>query len=238
MTDQVDAPVRPPFQETLDRIRAKHPIVDLIEDGDEPEVGFELDRWREQRWTRAIPSRFLTCRISDFEDSENPDTYQPVVAGDLDSWSALPAGRNLLLVGPVGVGKTHAAIAAARACFDRGSDVVFLPVVELLDMLRPGGPEGILDNLARVDVLVLDDLGAERPTDWTSERLYALINRRWMEEAPIVATSNLPATRASAPEGYAGSSLDEALGARTYSRLVGSGAVALRISGPDRRRIK
>lgn len=234
---EVETPTRRPLQESLDRIRQKFPVdLDLLDDGDEPEPAVDLSTWRESRWTRAIPSRFLWSRISDFENPDDADNYQPVVAGDITAWATNPRGRNLLLVGPVGVGKTHAGIAAARARFDVGDDVTFLPVVEVLDLLRPGGPERALENLMGVDLLVLDDLGSEKPTDWTAERLFALINRRWMDEAPTVATSNLPATRASAPDGYSGATLDEALGARTYSRLVGSGAVALRLTGPDRRR--
>lgn len=101
----------------------------------------------------------------------------------------------------------------------------FLPVVELLDHLRPGGPEHALADLMNVGMLIVDDLGSERPTDWTSERLYALVNRRWMEEAPTVFTSNL------APD-----PLQDAIGERTFSRIVGSGAVTLSLTGKDQRR--
>lgn len=120
---------------------------------------------------------------------------------------------------------SHAAVGAARLRFDRGAEVRFLPVVELLDLLRPGGPEGALYDLADLELLVLDDLGSERPTDWTAERLYALVNRRWLEERPTICTSNLgPAD------------LERAVGARVYSRLVGNGSVGVTLSGPDRRR--
>lgn len=132
---------------------------------------------------------------------------------------------NLVLLGAVGVGKTHAALAAARADHERGLEVVFLPVVELLDLLRPGGPEHALDDVMHCDRLVVDDLGHERSTDWTWERLGAVVNRRWLEERPIIATSNLDP-----PE------LSAAVGERTYSRLVGDGAVVIHVAGDDRRR--
>lgn len=171
---------------------------------------------RRMVWERIIPSRFHWASVDDFAGQ---------VRDDLVAWGTEPAGRNLLLLGPVGVGKSHAAVAAARLQFDRGVEVRFLPVVELLDMLRPGGPEGALYELADLELLVLDDLGSERPTEWTAERLYALVNRRWLEERPTIATSNL------APD-----ALEEAVGPRVYSRLVGNGSVGIALSGPDRRR--
>jgi DNA replication protein DnaC len=168
-------------------------------------------------WAATIPRRFQGARIGDLAEP---------AAGDLQDWADGPDGRNLLLLGPVGTGKTHAAVAACRPLHARGMRVRFLPVVELLDLLRPGGPDGVWDELVGCDVLVLDDLGTERPTDWTAERMGALVNRRWLEERPMVVTTNLlPAE------------LEEAVGARTYSRLADH-AVALRLTGDDRRRAR
>lgn len=177
-----------------------------------------VQEMRDAVWAGIIPSRFRWARPVDFPG---------VLGGELEAWGRAPQGRNLVLVGPVGSGKTHAAVAAARVAFDAWTEVRFLPVVELLDLLRPGGPEGAHLALAETDLLVLDDLGSERPTDWTAERLYALVNRRWMEERPTILTSNLPPRE-----------LEVAVGARTYSRVVGSGAVVLKLTGEDRRRAR
>ncbi len=179
------------------------------------------------RWAWTTPRKFRDADLSDFGD-ENADMLER-----LSEWSCDPRGRNLLIGGPVGVGKSRAAVAACRP----HRSVEFWPVVELLDALRPGGPPDALDRVMQVDVLILDDLGAERPTDWTAERLYALVNRRWLEELPTVGTTNLPLTRKSAGPGYEGPTLDEVLGDRMFSRLIG-GAVLVRLSGPDRRRTR
>jgi len=143
-----------------------------------------------------------------------------------------------VLFGAVGCGKTHCAVAACRpAHFERYQDVVFRPVVELLDELRHfDEARAAMTNLVEADVLLLDDIGGERPTDWTAERLFAVINRRWLDERPIVATTNLPPTARSAPEGYSGLTLDEFLGERAFDRLMGNGAVPVRLSGQSRRR--
>lgn len=182
---------------------------------------------RDGRWNDLMPSRFLWARHEQFDgDEAGTPTGLVDVGRALHEWGRAPGGRNLVLTGATGTGKTHAAVAAARVAFDEGAHVEFVPVVELLDRLRPGGPDGVLDDLFGVDVLVLDDLGAERPTDWTLERLYAVVNRRWMEERPTIATTNLDLP----------GPLAEAIGERTYSRLVGSGSVVLQLGGPDRRR--
>lgn len=171
---------------------------------------------RRAYWARIVPSRFAFAAL---------DTLEPDVAPLLEEWSAHPGGANLVLFGPVGTGKTHAALAAARARAYAGDEVKFFPIIELLDHLRPDGPKGAFSTLAEADLLVIDDLGEERATDWTAERLGALINRRWMEEKPTIATTNL--SRAD---------LETYLGERAFSRLAGAGVVAIVLSGRDRRR--
>lgn len=184
----------------------------------EPDVT-DLAAQRQQAWDLVVPRKFRGATIEDFAG-------QPEVADELAAWTAAPAGRNLVLLGPTGTGKSHAAAAAVRSqFFDSGASLRYLGLTELLDLLRPGGDGGAWLQLTHVGLLVVDDLGAERETDWTAERLYTLVNRRWLDELPIVATTNLP-----------GDQLESALGPRTFSRLVGDGAVVLRMTGEDRRR--
>lgn len=177
---------------------------------------------RRQAWRDAIPARFAWASVDDFANPEGVN-YAPDVAGDLTAWGSPDCAANLIVTGSTGAGKTHAAVAAARLKFDRGLDVTFAPVVELLHDLRPGGPDGLLDELSFVDVLVLDDLGAEKASEWTTEQLYAVVNRRWMECLPTIATSNLPIKE------FRG-----AVGGRVFSRLLGD-SVLVSMSGDDRR---
>lgn len=223
-------PTRPDFAGVAARIQERAGDTPFEPEPDLVEVA-RPNHWAARR-PGQIPKKFLDAELSDFRNEE------PKVREVLNDWAIRPAGRNLLALGTVGVGKSRAAVAACRRShFTHGQAVDFWPVVELLDQLRPGGPPDALERLMAVDLLILDDLGAERPTDWTAERLYALVNRRWLEELPTVGTTNLPLTRKSAGMTYEGPTLDEVLGDRMFSRLIG-GASLLLLSGPDRRRVK
>jgi len=165
---------------------------------------------RDAGWERVVPARFVGARADDLDDES------------LLGWLTTPT-RNLVLLGPVGAGKTHAAAALARVVYDAGRVVAFWPVVALMDALRPDGPARAAELVA-VDLLVLDDLAVEKPSEWTTERLDLIVNGRWLDGRPTIVTSNLT------PENLA-----RALGERVWSRLVGD-ALVYRVPGKDRRR--
>lgn len=168
-------------------------------------------------WRDRIPVRFHDATTDDLDDQ---------AGGALRGWALEDDGSNALIIGPVGTGKTHAAVAAARVFYDRGDTVEFWPMVELLDAFRPNGRLADVDlGIKRARLLILDDLGAERPSDWTVERLYGLINRRWLDQQPIIVTSNIKD----------GPALAREIGERLYSRLAHD-ALAIRMSGDDHRR--
>lgn len=217
-----EEPRQADLEATLDRLQAaaaRHAATHPEPEPVVPDPKAEELR-RAQEWARFVPSRFASAGLRDFKDRRG-------VHGPLVSWldDGYPSGRNLVLFGATGVGKTHAALAAARNVYVRHAVVAeFVPVVELYDRLRPGGSESALVDACRVPLLILDDLGAEKVTDWTAERLYLIVNRRWLDVLPTIATSNLP------PE-----ELADAIGGRTYSRLVDH-AETVALGGEDRRR--
>jgi DNA replication protein DnaC len=105
----------------------------------------------------------------------------------------------LLLWGGVGTGKTHLMMAIARALQAKpiqDRPVVLLATVPgLLDMLRSGYGNGNYEELNRlchdVDVLMLDDLGTERASQWALERLFEIINHRYNAQMPTCFTTNV-----------------------------------------------
>ena len=101
------------------------------------------------------------------------------------------------MVGETGVGKTHLAAAAASERLHTGDSVCFAVVPELLDALRAsygGGDDASFDALFAavkdVDLLVLDDLGAQQSTDWANDKLYQLCGYRYTKALPTVITMN------------------------------------------------
>jgi DNA replication protein DnaC len=105
----------------------------------------------------------------------------------------------LTLTGQVDMGKTHLAVAICREWLKRGVPARFADVPLLLDELRVGyssdgdnSYQAKIDFFYNVPLLVLDDLGAEKPTGFAKEKLYAIINYRSMNGLPLVVTSNKP----------------------------------------------
>jgi len=136
----------------------------------------------------------------------------------LDRWTDLP--ESMLLYGPFGTGKTGLAVSILRHRIESGlEDGLFVSTVDLLDAIRTrfnrdGTPkDGLgddpLQQVKTVTVLVLDDLGTEKVTDWVQERLFAIINYRHDHELVTIFTSNL-----------APSELGEHIGERTMWRIV------------------
>jgi len=105
--------------------------------------------------------------------------------------------RWLLLMGGYGTGKTHLAAAVAHRWLAAGQSVFFAVVPDLLDHLRAAfAPSSevpydeMFDTIREVELLVLDDLGAENGTAWATEKLFQLINYRYNEGLPTVITTN------------------------------------------------
>ena len=111
----------------------------------------------------------------------------------------LGEGKGLWFDGPVGTGKTSLAILVAKAAKDAGRSYAVYPVPRLLAEIKRTFDRDASDNymgffgrLCNVDVLVLDDLGAEKQTEWVLEQLFSIVNERWQDRRSIVVTTNIP----------------------------------------------
>ncbi len=103
----------------------------------------------------------------------------------------------ILMYGNVGTGKSFAASCIANALIEQEVSVVMVSVVSLIDELRSSEFSDkeesayTYSRLTTADMLILDDFGAERSTDFAIERLYDIINTRYRENRPMIVTTNL-----------------------------------------------
>jgi DNA replication protein DnaC len=104
----------------------------------------------------------------------------------------------LLLQGPYGCGKTHLAAAIANQAVQNGLPTLFLTVPDLLDALRFSFEaedvtfEERFDQIRTAPLLILDDFGTQNATEWAQEKLFQILNYRYINKLPLVVTTNLP----------------------------------------------
>ena len=127
-------------------------------------------------------------------------------------------GRGLWLFGEVGTGKTTLAMLVAKAALDAGRSVAIYSMPRLLNEIRAHLRRGLATARTwscstaspTVDLLHVDDVGAERSSPWVLEQLYSIVNARYEAERSMTITTNLDLDE-----------LAEQIGERTVSRLEG-----------------
>ncbi len=163
---------------------------------------------------------------------ENP--YDPAAdklcRAYVDKWQEMvKRNAGMLLVGNVGTGKTHLAASIANALLDTGRSVVMSTLANLAaEMSRDFGVkrEEVLDRVADCSLLILDDVGAERQTDFMRENAYEIVNTRYLSGRPLIVTTNLT------PEQLSSNNIQEA---RLFSRILEACPVKVTVIGQNRR---
>jgi len=134
----------------------------------------------------------------------------------------------LVLLGGVGTGKTHLAAAIGNRRLELGEPAIFIVVPDLLDHLRatfsPSNDtsfDDLFESVKTAPLLILDDLGTQTTTQWATEKLFQILNYRYMNRLATVVTSNVPL---------------EELGDRLASRMADPElSIPVSIAGPDLR---
>jgi DNA replication protein DnaC len=163
-----------------------------------------------------IPPKFLNKTIDNYTgrgriQSEVRKAARAYVSG----FHLREEMKGLLIVGQIGSGKSHIAIAILKEIIKKGYRGLYYSVPELLQRIRETyssesdeAEADVLDMISEVDLLVLDDLGGDAAPAWVRDRLYLLINRRYEENKPTIVTSR-----------YDLEELKTQLGQRIVSRL-------------------
>jgi DNA replication protein DnaC len=191
-----------------------------------------INRASSRRIGSGIPRRFRGVSF----DSNPVRELDPMVLRQVRDFVSdiernLDLGRGFWFYGDVGTGKTSLAMLISKAAIETGRSVAIYSVPQLLADIKStyedGSGSSYLDlfrRLSRVDLLHLDDLGAEKRTEWVLEQLYAIVNERWQEQRSMIVTTNL----------LDADDLRAQIGPRTVSRITEM-CVQIPIMGGDRR---
>lgn len=156
-----------------------------------------IRKYEEEQKLRRRMNRAYGSRIPE-GTFDKDDGRQPKAMNDIKKYLAnfkdhKVSGRGLLLLGSTGQGKTFAAECIANELFNAGANVIMRSAIQIVMEVQNSGfnMADYVENMSRADLLILDDLGTERDTDFAHETIFAVVDARYYSHKPIVITTNL-----------------------------------------------
>jgi DNA replication protein DnaC len=202
-----------------------------------------------------IPRRYAACVLESFE-TDYPSPNRSLAAASVmarkfvSGYPLETDGKGLLLTGSIGVGKTHLAVGILQALMqERGARGLFVDYRELLKQVQNSYNKSVgvtelevLQPVFEAEVLVLDELGASKPTDWVADTVSHILNTRYNERRTTIITTNYPnlAPGASDVTGPRAAVREETLGDRIGERMrsrLQEMCVVVEMTGPDFRQL-
>ncbi len=156
------------------------------------------ERVERQLAQSGMKPRFLSRTFANFQcDTAGRTKAYRAAKEYADNFAAHRAnGDGLYIEGTFGTGKTHLAAAIAIQLMEQGHSVIFRTADDLLREIKATFDESgreeqkVMERLKKCDLLVIDDIGKEQATDWSTAQLYAIINDRYESQKPLVITTN------------------------------------------------
>ena len=174
-----------------------------------------------------IPSRYQHCELDNFAKSSTTTEIARVAAEKFVAEYPMPQPFGLLFMGPQGIGKTHLAVGIIKELIRQKSiPCLFCTFPELLKEIQnsynpstQASEMAILEPILDTQVLVLDELGAQKPSDWVRDQVSYVLNYRYNENKVTIITTNFMDHPAEASKPAVADTLAQRIGDRIRSRL-------------------
>lgn len=143
----------------------------------------------------GINQRFKERTFDSYNITSENKQYFSIALKYVDTFEErIKDGNGIMFIGKSGAGKTYLACCIANNLLQKEHSVVFGTSITLLEKIKETYDTGyqykLLDSYVNAELLIIDDLGKEKPSEWTLEKLYYIIDERYQRMKPIIVTTN------------------------------------------------
>lgn len=197
------------------------------------ELEFFRMRQRQDEIARNKKICFAETNMTNW-NFENDDRKNPRISDAMKKYvenfpEFMKEGKGLLLLGPVGTGKSYYAACIANALIDAGYTALMTNFAKIINRLQGSfdGRQEFINSLNKYSILIIDDLGAERNTEYTAEQIFNIIDNRYRSNKPMIITTNLTDKQLQ--------STDDITRTRIYDRILEK-CIPIKVDGASRRK--